>query len=357
MSSRATGTHVRGERNCIADRLLRERRHLTVARRTTAQCLVRPLTPRPLYLDVRGLYNANDQSMPPPQHSRLRQALDSGRFVITSELSPPKGTDLTRFLAKAERLEGAVDAVNVTDSHAAHMTLSPVVAGHRLLEAGVEPILQLTTRDRNRIALQGDLLGAYVLGVRNVVVMGGDPPAGGDHPDAKPVFDLYAAQLLEAVSGLARGTDYGGNDLTGNAELFAGAVVNPGAADIDEEVRRMQEKYAAGARFFQTQAVYDVEAFARFVASSRDVEAPLLAGIIPVKSRTMAEYMNSRVPGIEIPEPLIAEIDGATDKRAASVAMAGRIAGELRDFCAGLHIMTIGWEDEVQEIARAARGA
>lgn len=295
--------------------------------------------------------------MPRPHSSRLRESLESGRLTITSELSPPKGTDLTMFLAKAEMLKGAVDAVNVTDSHAAHMTLSPVVGGSVLLEHGLEPIVQFTTRDRNRIALQGDLLGAYALGVRNVVVMGGDPPSNGDHPEAKPVFDLYASQLLEAVGKLAEGLDLGGNELIGRADLFAGAVVNPGAADPQEEVRRMQEKYAAGARFFQTQAVYDVEAFARFVTLAADVRAPLLAGIIPVKSRKMAEYMNARVPGIHIPEVLIAEVENAADKRGASIAMAQRIAAELRGACAGLHIMTIGWEDAVRPIAEAARAA
>ena len=293
--------------------------------------------------------------MPPHQSSQLRRAFDSGRFVITAELNPPKGTDLTVFLSQAETLKPAVDAVNVTDSHSARMTLSPVAAARVLLEHGLEPIVQLTTRDRNRIALQSELLGAYALGVRNVVVMGGDPPTNGDHPDAKPVFDLYASRLLEAASGLARGVDLGGNQLSGNAELYTGAVVNPGAQDLDEEVRRMEDKHVAGAHFFQSQAVYDVEAFARFATAAQGIQAPVLAGIIPIKSRGMAEYMNARVPGIHIPAALVDEIDAASDKRSASVAIAQRIARELRECCAGLHIMTIGWEDTVQPIAAAVR--
>jgi 5,10-methylenetetrahydrofolate reductase len=286
--------------------------------------------------------------------SHLSDVIESGRFVITSELNPPKGTDLAPLFEKADSLKGAVDAFNLTDSHAAHMAMAPMAAAHLLRQRGHEPILQLTTRDRNRIALQSDLLGAYALGIENVVFMGGDPPTAGDHPDAKPVFDVYTSIMLRAARGMEGGHDMSGNELHGNPRFCLGAVCNPGADDLDEEVRRMEEKLEAGARFFQTQAVYEPSKFERFARKVNGLGATVLAGIIPLKSARMARYMNTRVPGIHVPDELISRIDEARERRKVSIEIASSIASEVRDMCQGLHVMAIGWEDIVPEVLQAA---
>ncbi len=282
--------------------------------------------------------------------SKLKAAIESGRFVVTSELTPPKGTELGPLLDKADALRDIVTAFNLTDSHAARMAMAPMAAARRLLERGAEPIVQMTSRDRNRLALQADMLGAHALGVRNLVFMGGDPPANGDHPEAKGVFDLPSSALLSAASALGRGEDLMGNALAGAAEFLLGAVVNPGAADLAVELRRLEEKVEAGARFFQTQAVYDIGAYERFIKATRDMNLSLLTGIIPLKSPRMAQYMNDKVPGISIPDALITEIGDAPDRRAKSAEIAARIIREVRPMANGVHIMAIGWEDLIPEI-------
>ncbi len=286
--------------------------------------------------------------------SHLSDVIDSGRFVITSELNPPKGTDLQPLFDKAEMLKDTVDAFNLTDSHAAHMAMAPMAAAHLLLQRGIEPILQLTTRDRNRIALQSDLLGAYALGVENVVFMGGDPPTAGDHPDAKPVFDVYTSIMLRAARGMEKGYDMSERPLHGIPKYCLGAVCNPGADDLDEEVRRVEEKIEAGARFFQTQAVYEPKKYERFAKAVNGLGATVLAGIIPLKSARMARYMNTRVPGIHVTDELIHRIDQAKDRRKVSIEIAAEIAREVRGMCQGLHVMAIGWEDIIPEILKAA---
>ncbi len=286
--------------------------------------------------------------------SKLAAALERDRFVVTSELTPPKGTELAALLAKAEALRDVVTAFNLTDSHAARMAMAPMAAARRLLENGLEPIVQMTSRDRNRLALQADMLGAHALGVRNLVFMGGDPPANGDHAEAKAVFDLPSSALLRAASALGRGEDMMGNALSGAAHFLLGAVVNPGAADIEGEIRRLEEKLEAGARFFQTQAVYDIGAYERFIEATRHMDLCLLTGIIPLKSPKMAQYMNTRVPGISIPDALIREIGDAPDRRAASVEIAARIVREVRPMARGVHIMAIGWEELIPEIVARA---
>ena len=288
--------------------------------------------------------------------SKLEAAIESGRFVVTSELTPPKGTDLAPLLDKADALRDIVTAFNLTDSHAARMAMAPMAAARRLLERGAEPIVQMTSRDRNRLALQADMLGAHALGVRNLVFMGGDPPANGDHPEAKGVFDLPSSALLSAASALGRGEDLMGNALAGAAEFLLGAVVNPGAADLAGELRRLEEKVDAGARFFQTQAIYDIGAYERFIEATSDMNLSLLTGIIPLKSPRMAQYMNSKVPGISIPDALIREIGDAPDRRAKSAEIAARIIREVRPMANGVHIMAIGWEDLIPEIVVRAEG-
>lgn len=282
------------------------------------------------------------------------EALASGRFLVTAELNPPKGTDLSDLLRKAKALRGWVDAINLTDSASAIMTMSPIGAASKLVEAGFEPILQVTGRDRNKIAVQADLLAASLLGVRAVLCMSGDPPSAGDHPDAKGVFDIDAISGLRAAAALNAGTDLAGHALKGSTSFNLGAVANPGAPDLQRELTRMKEKVAAGARFFQTQAVYDVPAFRRFMADARDLDVPVLAGFIVLKSGDMARRLNATLPGVAVPESIIDELDAAPDKAAKSVEIAGRIVGELRDACRGVHIMAIGWEARIPAILEAA---
>ena len=286
--------------------------------------------------------------------SHLGAALDGDGFVVTSELTPPKGTSLDSLLERARMLSRHVDAFNLTDSHAARMAMAPMAVSHLLLDHGMEPIMQITGRDRNRIAIQADLLGAWALGVRNVAFMGGDPPKNGDHQDAKGVFDVVSADIIRAAAGMSDGADMAGNALNGSPEFCIGAVVNPGARDLDKEIDRMAEKREAGATFFQTQAVYDAGAFERFVNRVGSLDVRLLAGIIPVKSPRMAAYMNEHVPGIEVPETLIRKLADASDRVAASTEMAAAVISEIRPMCRGVHVMAIGWEDKVPGILEAA---
>ena len=282
------------------------------------------------------------------------ESLRSGRFVVTTELNPPKGTDLGVLLKHAEALSGMVDAFNVTDSAGANMTMAPIAAAHLMLDRGIEPILQVTGRDRNRIALEGEMLSAAALGVTNVLCMSGDPPGRGDHPDAVGVFDLKAETLLEAVRSMNTGTDMYGNELRGTPSLFAGAVANPGADDVDRELARMEEKARLGAAFFQTQAVYDAAAFEKFMETARGFGVPVLAGMIVVKSARMARFLNDNLPGVTVPESIIDEMDAARDRVAASIRITARLIREVRGMCDGAHVMAIGWESRIPAILAAA---
>ena len=285
--------------------------------------------------------------------SALSKALKSSDFVVTSELTPPKGLNLAPLLEKAALLKPYVSAINLTESHAARMAMDPVAVGHLMLDQGVEPIVQMTSRDKNRLAIQASILGACALGISNLVFMGGDPPKNGDHPDAKPVFDLFASQLLEAVRALNSGTDLNGNALNRSTEIFAGAVVNPGASDPGAEIENLHRKIDGGAEFFQTQAIYDVGAFSAFLDKTRSSK-PILAGIIPIKSVKMARYMNERIPGVDIPDHLIEKIATAGDDKEAianiSIEIAAATIQELRSVTKGVHVMAIGWEQYIPQM-------
>ena len=287
--------------------------------------------------------------------NRFSEILARGEFAVTAELNPPKGADLAPLLKRAKALRGSVDAFNLTDSAGANMSMSPIAAAHLMADEGLEAILQITGRDRNRIALQADLLAAAALGVRNVLCMSGDPPGRGDHPDAAGVFDLKAESLLSAVSSLNSGADMYGSPLRGEPPaLFAGAVANPGADDLDSELRRMEEKARLGAAFFQTQAVYDSAALDVFMRSARSFGVPVLAGVIVLKSARMARFLDENLPGVSVPQSVIAEMESAEDKPAAGVRVAARTVREAQDICGGAHIMAIGWESRIPDILAAA---
>lgn len=286
--------------------------------------------------------------------SKLQQAFQAGKFVVTSELSPPKGVDLSGLFAKADALKGHIDAVNLTDCHSARVAVAPIAVAHLLIDRGVEPILQITARDRNRIAIQADMLAASVLGVSNLVFMGGDPPAIGDHPEAKPVYDLLSAGMLRAAGGLQNGRDMAGNALKGKPAFCLGAVVNPGAADLDGEIKRMEEKIEAGATFLQSQAVYDARKYERFAKRVADYDVKILAGIIPLKSLKMAQYLHDKVPGIEVPDDVFQALADADNVAATAVAIAARTISDIRPMCQGVHLMAIGWEAHIPAIMQRA---
>jgi 5,10-methylenetetrahydrofolate reductase len=287
----------------------------------------------------------------------LQSVLQSGVFAVTAEVGPLKGTDVTELMAVAQSLLGKVTAVNVTDQQSSVMRLGSLTVSHLLLEKGLEPVFQLTCRDRNRIALQSDLLSASVLGVKNVLAITGDLPQLGDHPQAKPVYDLDSVQLLSVIGKLNSGSDMNGNALKGKTDFFPGAVVNPGAnteTSLKFQLLKMEKKIEAGARFFQTQAVFEPEKFYEFVKRTESFRVPILAGIIPLKNANMARFMNKNVAGVHVPDALIKQMADAKDKTQTGVEIASGLIRALKDISQGVHIMPIGWEAKVPQILAGA---
>jgi methylenetetrahydrofolate reductase (NADPH) len=287
----------------------------------------------------------------------LQPLFEKGKFVVTAEVGPLKGTDTTELMEAAELLKGKVDAANVTDQQSSVMRLGSLAVCHLLKTKGLEPVLQMTCRDRNRLALQSDLLSAAVLGIENVLSITGDLPVLGDHPQAKPVFDLDSVQLLWVINKMNEGHDMQGNELKGKLHFFPGAVVNPGAdteAARELQLIKMEKKVAAGARFFQTQAIYEPEAFAKFMKRAGKLGVPILAGIIPLKSAGMAKYMNKNVSGVFVPDALIEKMATAEDKTQMGIQIAADLIKELKAMCQGVHIMAIGWEKKVPLVLEAA---
>ncbi|MDP6452508.1 MAG: methylenetetrahydrofolate reductase [SAR202 cluster bacterium] len=282
--------------------------------------------------------------------SNLTELMNSKRFVVTAELNPPKGADLKSLFGHADALADSVDAFNITDSASSRMAMAPVGVAHLLLSRGITPILQVTGRDRNRIAIQADLLSAHALGITDLVCMTGDPPNAGDHPEAKAVFDLSGVAILQAITALQAGQDMMGNPLTGAPSFGVGAVVNPGAPDLDGEIQRMEQKIEAGAQFFQTQAVYEPDVFGEFMDAVRPFNVPVLAGLIMLKSASMARWLNSNLPGISVPDHLIQEMENADDRVQKSVEISARIIRDIKGLCAGVHIMPIGWESRIPRV-------
>jgi len=288
----------------------------------------------------------------------FKEVLSSGKFVVTSEIGPPKGTNIEGTLHHIDLLKDKVDALNVTDNQSSVMRY-PSLGGCILIkERGGEPILQMTCRDRNRLALQADLLFAYTRGIRNVLCLTGDSIPVGDHKEAKAVFDLDSVQLLRTISTMELGKDMGGNDLNGTVEFCAGAIVTPEAQPIEPQLHKFKKKVAAGAEFFQTQAVYDLSNFRNFMQYARQFNVKILAGIVLLSSAGMAKYMNANVPGIFVPQELIDELTTAGKGNALQkgIEIAGRLIETIKDesICDGVHIMAIGREEVVPEILSTA---
>ncbi|MFH1406551.1 MAG: methylenetetrahydrofolate reductase [Candidatus Omnitrophota bacterium] len=285
---------------------------------------------------------------------KFREKIAQGKFVVTSEIGPVKGTLVEEHLHDAELLRNKVDGINVTDLQSSVMRFGSLAMCRLLKEKGHEPILQLTCRDRNRLALQSDLLSAWGLGIENVLLLTGDHPKLGDHPQARSVFDVDSVQLLGIASALNNGKDMNGNALAGKPDFFLGAVVNPGADPLEPEVIKLEKKFQAGARFIQTQAVYDVKLFENFMNKVKHTNIPVMAGIVLLKSAGMAKYMNKNVSGVHVPDDLIKEMEQSQDKRAKSVEIASRLIKELKPMCSGTHIMPIGWDKLVPSVIDAA---
>jgi len=285
----------------------------------------------------------------------FKQKLQQGKFLVTSEIGPPKGIDTKVILEDAELIRGRVDAINVTDLQSSVMRLGSLAVCRLLKEKGFESIFQMTCRDRNRLALQSDLLSAAALGIENVLILTGDHPSMGDHPSAKAVFDLDSVQLLDVVKKLESGTDMMGNKLEGPAPQFCkGAVVNPGADPLEPQILKMEKKIAAGAEFFQTQAIYDIKQFEYFLSKIKHLKTTILGGIVLLKSAGMAKYMNANVAGINVPENLIQRMQETKDKSATSIEIAAELIKELKPMCQGIHIMPIGWDKKVPLVLDAA---
>ena len=290
--------------------------------------------------------------------SRFKEALNSGKFIITSEVAPPKGTNLEKMLHHIDLLKDKVDAINVTDHQSSVMRFPSLGGCLAIKEKGGEAILQMTCRDRNRMALQAELLLAYSRGIRNVLCLTGDAVPVGDHKEAKGVFDLDSVQLLKTVRLMESGKDLGGSALEGAVEFCAGAIVTPEARPIEPQLIKFEKKVQAGAEFFQTQAIYDLDNFSRFMESARKFPVKILAGIVLLSSARMAKYMTENVPGIFVPQKLIDELTAAPKGGALAkgIEIAGRTIAALKKnaICDGVHIMAIGREEVTPDILAAA---
>ncbi len=271
-------------------------------------------------------------------------------FIITAELQPPKGPDISRFIEKARLLKQEVHALNVTDNQRATLRLSSVAGCVILEREGITPVLQMTCRDRNRLAIQADLLGAHALGIRHVLAITGDDISAGDHKEAKQVFDLDSIQLISMISGLNKGLSSSGTQLKGRTEFITGAVVNPFSIPEELNLLRFDKKISAGAKFFQTQAVYDIEGFKKFMDKVANRGVKILAGILLLKSSRMAHFINKNVPGVTVPGNLIEEIENSKDPLMKGMEIAANIIRELKGVSDGVHIMAMGMEEMIPGI-------
>lgn len=293
---------------------------------------------------------------------KLTDLFAKNEFVVSGEVGPTKGAiprDKSQTPAcaqEAKHLLGQVHAVNVTDSQSAVMRLGSLAVSVHLKDQGHEPIFQLTCRDRNRIALQSDILTAYSLGIDNMLLLTGDHIKLGDHQSAKPVFDLDSVQLIKIAAGLCDGHDMLGNELSHKPDMAIGAVVNPNFEPLEMQLLKMQKKIDAGAEFFQTQAVYDVAAFERFADQAVKFGRPIQVGVVVLKSPQMGKYMNENVSGIQVPQSWIGEIGSVdeADRKKKSAEMTARFIEQVKPMVQGVHIMPLGWTDVVPDILEQA---
>ena len=288
--------------------------------------------------------------------SKFKQALEQGEFVVTGEIGPPKGVDLNKCLDEAVALRNQVTAINVTDLQSAVMRIGSLAVSAKLIERGLEPVFQVTCRDRNRLALQSDLLSAWALGIENVLCLTGDHPTLGDHTEAKPVYDLDSVQLLQAASMLNQGRDMSDHELDSKPDFFLGAVITPAAEPLEPQLIKMGKKIEAGARFFQTQAIYEPDRFEQFMNKVEKYNVPVIAGIVLLKSAAMAKFMNESVAGISVPDNIIQEMEETPkeDRKKKAVEITAGILRQVKPLCQGFHIMPMGWDELVPDIIKEA---
>lgn len=289
---------------------------------------------------------------------RITELFDNGQFVVTAEVGPPKGFHIEHMVEEAKEHLSGITAVNVTDNQSSVMRLGSLATCKALKDAGLNPIYQLTCRDRNRMALESDLLSAAMFGIDNILCLTGDHTKMGDHPGAKPVFDLDSVSLLYTVSQLEKGVDLGGNALVGEPPKFAkGAVVSPCSDSVDAQLAKMERKVMAGADYFQTQAVFEPEKFINFMEKAGQFGKPVQLGVIIPKSAGMAKFMNRNVAGVHVPDEMIAELAADPAKTKAGITgveIVARIIKACRPYCQGVHIMALGWEAKVPELLKLA---
>jgi len=295
--------------------------------------------------------------------SKLHQVLEAGQFAVTGECGPPRGANADIVREKGASLKGYVDAVNVTDNQTAIVRMSSVAACAHLIQLGIEPVLQMVTRDRNRIALQSDIMGAYSLGIRNILCLTGDHQSFGSQPDAANVFDIDSMNLLHTVKTMRdEGKDMSGFQLDVAPQMFIGAAENPFADPFEFRVVRLAKKVAAGADFIQTQSVYDIERFKEWVRLAREQglteKVRILAGVTPLRSARMAAYIAAKVPGMKVPDAVVKRMEGAPKGKAAEegIKICVETIQAVREMrgVRGVHIMAIEWEQKVPEIVKAA---
>ena len=284
--------------------------------------------------------------------TNLELKLAGDEFVLTAEVCPPKGIDCSAFIKWSKGLSGVIDAINVTDNQGANMRISPLAASLILHREGVEPVFQVTCRDRNRLALQSDLLGAAALGIRNILALTGDHISFGDHKEGKAVFDLDSIQLLDTLKVLEGGFDLSGKQLAGTPSFFAGAAAAPEAEPFELTLYKLRKKAAAGAKFFQTQAVFRPEKMARFSEAVAPLGVKVITGVLLLKSAAMARYINNNIPGLRVPDEIIAELEQAANPAETGVEIACRLAKALKPYSTGIHIMAMGREEIIPEIAQ-----
>ncbi|MDJ0635662.1 MAG: methylenetetrahydrofolate reductase [Xenococcaceae cyanobacterium MO_188.B29] len=288
--------------------------------------------------------------------TRFRSAVTQKEFLLTAEVAPPKGGNPARMLTMAEKLKGRVHAVNVTDGSRAVLRMSSVAASAILLQHGIEPICQIACRDRNCIGLQADLMGAYALGIRNILALTGDPVKAGDHKEARGVFELESVRLLKVIDKLNRGLDFNDKPLTDEPlELFCGAAVDPQLKSWSGLQRRFERKIEAGAQFFQSQMITDFDRLEKFMEQIASISnKPILAGIFLLKSAKNAQFINRYVPGVNIPESIINRLAAAKEPLQEGIKIAAEQIKLAKDLCQGVHLMAVKKEDLIPQILDAA---
>ena len=283
----------------------------------------------------------------------FKRKIETGKLVVTTEVAPPRGTDTTLLIEEADLLSGCVDALNVSDNQRSIMRMSPLGVAHVLQEQGHEVILHTTCRDRNRLALQSDLLGAWNLGVRNILAMTGDHPLLGDTMGTKPVYDLDSTQLLQVIQNLNRGHDIMNRRLDGGTGFMAGAVVRPDPND-KMQLLRLKRKVSCGARFVQTQPVYNTEEFKEFIEKVSHLNTHIIAGILPIFSLKTVKFINDKLPGIIIPQEVVERIKNSTDPAEEGIELAAETIKKLQDVAGGVHIMPIITHQHTEAILKRA---